>query len=530
MNKDLQEPDDKDYLEKIQIEENVLESLADSSQEKENVENTSVVESPVHVENEEDSKLKSDRWQKLDIEENAVESLVDDKHEKDSVEKNVGFSSPIHVENEEDSELKTVRSWIYMITFMLTSLLLWGTVATFPLLFVEFIERFQGTRSETAFIGSLQVGLLYFLAIIPGYIIPVLGYKIVVILGAIITSTGFILSIFVTEMHYLYITMGIITSLGSSFTMTAVDTVPLVLFKKRRALANILNLSCGSAGFTVMPLLTGYLLREYGLDGALLLMAGVMLQGVVLGMLYPFYYKGDTSFSSEIDGRKKKMTCAQQSIKSMKSASFWLVAAGAMALDSLSNGCRVFLLDRAILEGISKSDAIFAFSFWGIVSALTKPFIQLPCINRSPDSRQVTWAITTFGWAAVTVASIGMKTFEGFLAYCILAGAHHGVMTSLWYLSLADVMDRELLVTAYGLQCVIASPFVTFSAPAAGWIYDTTKSYDNSYIIYGCLGVFGGICISFIPFVERRKRHRKRLNHHVSSDEAEFKLASTSVS
>ncbi len=471
-----------------------------------------------------------DHLEKLNTEENDFESPDNATSEKDNVAETFIVESAIHVQSEEDKELKTVRSWVYMITFMLTSLLLWGTVATFPLLFVEFIERFQGTRSETAFIGSLQVGLLYFLAIIPGYIIPLLGYKIVVILGSIITSTGFILSIFVKEMHFLYITMGIITSLGSSFTMTAVDTVPLVLFKKRRALANILNLSCGSAGFTVMPLLTGYLLREYGLDGALLLMAGVMLQGVVLGMLYPFYYKEETSFSSDTDARKKKMTCTQQSGKCMKSTSFWLVAAGAMALDSLSNGCRVFLLDRAILEGMSKSDAIFAFSFWGIVSALTKPLIQLPCINRSPDSRQITWAITTFGWAAVTVASIGMKTFAGFLAYCILAGAHHGMMTSLWYLSLADVMERDLLVTAYGLQCVIASPFVTLSAPAAGWIYDTTKSYDNSYIIYGCLGIFGGICISFIPFVERRKRHRKRLKHEVNTDEAEFKLSSPSVS
>ena len=187
----------------------------------------------------------------------------------------------------EKSELSSVKSWIYMITFPFTSLITWGMISAFPVLFVAFLEKFQKSRSETSTIGSLQVGLLYVLTVIPGYLIPIYGFRIVLIVGCLTTVAGFISSIFVTEMYVLYITMGVITSLGASVMLTVSDSAPLVVFQKWRSVATILSSTSGSLGFAIIPLTVSYLLRTYALNGALLLLAGIILQVVVLGMLFP---------------------------------------------------------------------------------------------------------------------------------------------------------------------------------------------------------------------------------------------------
>ncbi len=410
----------------------------------------------------------------------------------------------IHKQKKSKGELNSIRSWIYMITFMLTALLVWGMISSFPVLFVAFLEKFHRSRSQTGFIGSLQVGLLYMLAIIPGYLIPKLGYKSIVVIGSIITALGFISSIYVTDVYYLYITMGVVTSLGVSFLMVTVDTVPLVMFQKWRSLASILTASAASVGFTVMPLTAGYLLREYALNGALLLLAGIMLQGIVLGFLHPFYYKGGATDKKIPD---EHPSGSSKYFKIIRSPSFWCLSAEALAIDCLSNGSRVFFIDRAMQSNVKQIDAIFVLSMWGIFSAISKLTGHLPLISKTASRRQKALSLMALCWASVTLLSTldVMKSYEGFLMYCILSGTFHGISTLLWYLSIADVMERHLVVAAYGLQCFIAGPFVMLSIPIAGWLFDKTQSYDLRYMIYSGYGIFAAICVAFIPYLERHR-------------------------
>ena len=258
--------------------------------------------------------------------------------------------------------------------------------------------------------------------------------------------------------------------------MTASDSAHLVVFQKWRSLATILSSTVASLGFAIIPLTVSFLLRTYALNGALLLLAGIILHCVVLGMFYPSKYKKvctteQQSCSGHLPHPRKKPSLKQKYITLIKSPSFWCLAGSQLDIDALSNGCRVFLLDRAILQGIPESKAVLSISLWGIFSTICKLFAQLPIINKTPRRRQVAKVILTFCWSLVTLLSVAFKTFEGFVMYCILAGAFHGLGTLLWYLILADITDRELLVSAYGLQSLIAVPFVMFSVPMAGTIY-----------------------------------------------------------
>ena len=413
-----------------------------------------------------------------------------------------------------EGELGSARSWLHLVIFPCTSLLTWGIISAFPVLFVAFLNRFQKSRSQTSTIGSLQVGLLYMLTVIPGYLIPRYGFRVNIMIGSVFVMVGFISSIFVTTMYYLYFTIGVFTSLGASFLMTAADSAPLVVFEKYRALATVLSSTAASVGFALLPVACNYLIGTYGLQGALLLLAGIIVQCTVLGMLYPPFRnnpkKCATASITDSRGTNNGVVILAKTkyFKIIKSPSFWCVSAATLAINSLSDGCRLFLVDRAIVQGISKSVAVWSLSLWGIFSALCRFLVQIPFINRSPRRKQISLVVMTFGWSLVTFSSIVLTSYSGFVAYCILAGCFHGISNILWYLVLADTMEGNLVVSAYSLQCFIAGCFVIFSVPTAGMIFDSTQSYDVPYIIYGCLGLFGTICERFIPYFERKKQKR----------------------
>ena len=413
-------------------------------------------------------------------------------------------------------ELSSVISWIRLISFLCTSMITWGTISIFPVLFVAFLERFQQSRSLTSLIGSLQAGLFYMLTVIPGYLIPRYGFRINVVIGCSLMALGFISTIFVTDIYYLYVTIGLFTSLGASFLLTAADSAPLVVFNEWRSLAAIASGTAASIGFAVMPLVVNCLLETYGLQGALLLLAGIVLQCNVFGMWFPVKYTLHDQHLDEHNFNNKDQENTDDETKPknkyltiVKSPTFWCMTAAQLALSFLSDNCRVFLLDRAIDQGIPKFEAVLCISLWGIFGAVSRLFVQMPVLNKNPIRKQVFFIFLTFCWSFITLLSVVLKTFLGFLVYCIFGGAFHGICTVLWYLILADTMQHELLVTALSLQLFIVSPFVILSVPFSGMIYDHLNSYNTPYIINGSFGLFWSICECFIPYFEKKKKRKK---------------------
>ena len=314
----------------------------------------------------------------------------------------------------------------------------------------------------TSLIGSLQAGLFYMLTVIPGYLIPRYGFQINVVIGCSLMALGFISTILVTEIYYLYVTIGLFTSLGAGFLLTAADSAPLVVFNERRSLAAIASGTAASIGFAVMPLVVNYLLETYGLQGALLLLAGIVLQCNVFGMWFPVkctladQHRANNKDQENADDETKPKN---KYLRIVKSLTFWCMTAAQLSLCFLSDNCRVFLLDREIDQGIPKSKAVLCISLWGIFGAVSRLFVQLPVLNKDPIRKQILFIILTFCWSFITLLSVVLKTFPGFLVYCIFGGAFHGICTVLWYLILADTMQHELLVTALSLQLVCSKSF-----------------------------------------------------------------------
>lgn len=112
------------------------------------------------------------------------------------------------------------------------------------------------------------------------------GCRPVTIAGAILGSICMIISVFAKNVTTLYFTIGIGTGFGFGLIYLPAIVSVTTYFEKKRSLATGIAV-CGSGfgTFIFAPIITR-LLAEYGWRGAMLIIAGIVLECIVFGALF----------------------------------------------------------------------------------------------------------------------------------------------------------------------------------------------------------------------------------------------------
>ncbi|XP_069115284.1 monocarboxylate transporter 12-like isoform X2 [Argopecten irradians] len=108
----------------------------------------------------------------------------------------------------------------------------------------------------------------------------------VTVAGSIVSAIGFILSIFSPNIELLVITYGIIGGIGFCMMFIPAIIVVGLYFDKKRALATGIATSGSGLGTFGYAYLTDALLSSYGWRGTILILAGIVLNVVVCGLVF----------------------------------------------------------------------------------------------------------------------------------------------------------------------------------------------------------------------------------------------------
>lgn len=200
-----------------------------------------------------------------------------------------GATSSGNEENEEDYELVPPDGgwgWLVLAGSMLVNILVPGTIKSFGVLFVEFLEAFQASPSAAAWIPALCYFLYSSLGPISSILSVKYSYRTVTIIGGTFAAVGMIITYWATSVNFLYISYGVLVGTGAGLSFPPTVYIVTSYFVKLRGLANGLCISGSALGSIILPPVLRYLLVNFGYRGACLIMGGITLNVWVAAIFY----------------------------------------------------------------------------------------------------------------------------------------------------------------------------------------------------------------------------------------------------
>ncbi|XP_033760793.1 monocarboxylate transporter 14-like [Pecten maximus] len=178
--------------------------------------------------------------------------------------------------------------WAWVVLFGCTCnfALIVGTIKSFGIFFIEFLEMFDASVSMTSMIaGLMQVTYSFFSLPIMTIGLRYTSPRQSAIFGGLFATSAYALGSLAQNVNFLLFTHGILFGIAFGCIHGPSAYVIGQYFEKRRSLANACVTAGGSVGGLVLPPTFEILIETYGLRGALLLTSAIISHTLIGAML-----------------------------------------------------------------------------------------------------------------------------------------------------------------------------------------------------------------------------------------------------
>ncbi|NWI66618.1 MOT14 protein, partial [Todus mexicanus] len=213
-------------------------------------------------------------------------------------------------------------AWMIVLSSFLVHILTMGSQMALGILNMKWLEEFNQSRGLTAWVSSLSMGITLIVGPFIGLFISMCGCRKTAIIGGILNALGWILSAYVSNVHYLFLTFGVTAGVGSGMVYLPAVVMVGQYFQKRRALAQGLSTTGTGFGAFLMTALLEYLCIEFGWRNAMFIQGAISLNLCVCGALMrPLSPKDVVSEtyvlrSNSEDNQAKALSHSSETIKS----------------------------------------------------------------------------------------------------------------------------------------------------------------------------------------------------------------------
>ncbi|CEF60281.1 Major facilitator superfamily and Major facilitator superfamily domain, general substrate transporter and Major facilitator superfamily domain-containing protein [Strongyloides ratti] len=171
------------------------------------------------------------------------------KTDRENKKKNLKDNQLIEEELENEGILKPPDGgygWVVVLGAFFANIIVDGVGFTIgDLLIPKWLEEFETSQSSAALVTSILQGTYLLIGPVASALANNLGCHVVVVIGALLASAGFLLSALVPSLPILYITFGLISGSGFGFMFLTAIVIVSTYFDNNRALATGITV-CGS--------------------------------------------------------------------------------------------------------------------------------------------------------------------------------------------------------------------------------------------------------------------------------------------
>ncbi|TSO37060.1 Monocarboxylate transporter 6 [Bagarius yarrelli] len=382
--------------------------------------------------------------------------------------------------------------------------------------YTDLQKEFQASNSETSWVPAIMTAVLHAGGPVCSMLVECFGCRATIIVGGIVSGIGMVVSSFAQTMADLYVTTGVVTGLGFCFCFQPSLTMVGHYFVRRRAFASALSSTGTALGLSTLPLLTNFLLRQFGWRGSFLVLGGVVLNCCVCGAVMrplgpkikvkampiqsinPLLKTNGLSAQQEQKGLKRylqrtlsdlvRFLCRHMAVDLIRThPRFFAYALGVawMMLGFLVP--LVYLVPYATEHGIDPERAALLMAVLGLVNLTVRPTAALLFgLKRFRGSHHFVYvfacALLVNGLSNCVCAVV--TSFHALLAYVLVFAASMSIVGSLLYTVLMETVEISRFQSALGLISIMESVMLLLGPPLAGMLADFTGHY--SYVFFFC--------------------------------------------
>lgn len=397
-----------------------------------------------------------------------------------------------------------LRAWMIMIGSFTINGVLFSIINTYSLIYPELQKRLTEAgetevSSKAALVGSLTIGITFFLSPIAGMLTDKFGIQITTFVGGAIASVGLLLSSLLTDkVELLYLTYGVMYGLGASLAYTPSLAILGHYFKKYLGLVNGIVTAGSSVFTTLIPTLMEYLLRRLGLEGTLRSLAALTAIIMACAVLFkPIPLSQET---------QKKTKSLRTNLKEFVNVSIWkkkryVVWAVSIPLALFGYFVPYVHIGKFVSMTFKDADSKLPVMCIGITSGIGRLIFgyiaDLPKVNRI-----LLQQISFISIGIFTMLLPVTKSFLVLLAISLGMGLFDGCFISLLGPIVFDICGRSGATQAIGFLLGMCSIPLTVGPPIAGILYDHTGTYDLPFLLAGIPPIVGALTMFLIRCVK----------------------------
>ncbi|ELT99316.1 hypothetical protein CAPTEDRAFT_173068 [Capitella teleta] len=419
--------------------------------------------------------------------------------------------------------------WVVLLGSFVAYFIADGWSYSFGIIFPSLLSYFEESRGKTALIAALLYGVPLLVSPIVCALTEAYGCRVVAMTGGLLTSVAFVVSSFAQSVDFLCFSIGILSSVGLSMIYVPSIVIVTCYFEKRRGLATGLAVTGSGLGAFAFPPLIEFLIEQYGWRQTLFLFGAIWLHVIPAGALFrppPVVYTQSANAEESVELRAEETADVAASrhgccwrfwreFKSLIALTFdktlalskpYLVFTAATFLLYLFVGMPyVYLMDKALIQGVQPTNAAFLFSIIGIGRTIGQVLLGF-----AGDSARIN-TLFLYG-LALAIAGVGTVLVPVCYGYSLLGvfsftfGFFVSVTYTLQMMCLVLMVGLERSTGAFGLLQMVQGIATLLGTPIAGWLYEATESYDVSFYVAGAWVFVSGLVLCVLPRIFKNRQ------------------------